>query len=305
MARTNLQIKVGTYTGNGVDSTNISGIGFRPQLVIIKGGANATVIRTKEMRGDKTAYLGTNVGNLSDAIQELLADGFQVGTNAVVNAAATVYYYIAIRGVSGQSNFRTGRYIGSGVDSRNFTVGGLNFTPDIAIIAGDIAANKVFRLTSHVGDDSSQFTGTINAADLIQNLQTNGFQLGADNRVNGSGTEYFFTALKALAGVIAYGSYVGDGVDNRNITGLGFQPDFVLIKQGDAANQCRMRTSSQTGDDTLRLGTAASGANEIQQLSSDGFQLGTSASVNNVASTHYWFAFKAGDHNAPIIRTVA
>ena len=43
------------------------------------------------------------------------------------------------------------------------------------------------------------------------------------------------------------GSYVGDGLDNRRITGVGFQPAVVLIK-ADTGQNAVMRTSTMAGD---------------------------------------------------------
>ena len=303
MARSNLQIKVGTYTGDGVDGTNITGVGFRPDLVIVKGGANFAVFRTKEMTGDATGYLGTNIALLADAIQEILNDGFQVGTHATVNAAATTYYYIAIRGTAGQNYFRTGKYTGSGVDARDFTTGGLGFIPDYVAISADAAQNKVFRTSTMSGDSTGNFGGAINIANAVQNLQLNGFQLGTAGQVNTSAGAYYFFALKELAGVIDVATFVGDATDNRNITGIGFQPDVIFIKSADTTGQARMKTSDLAGDAALPFGAAASGTNWLQSISSDGFQVGSSANGNT--ENYHILCLKAGSFNAPIVRTAA
>ncbi len=49
------------------------------------------------------------------------------------------------------------------------------------------------------------------------------------------------------------GSYVGNGTAGRSITGVGFQPDAVIIK-GNAAQHAVMRTSTMTGDAAKQMG---------------------------------------------------
>ncbi len=303
--RPNIQIKVGTYTGDGLDDRNITGIGFRPDLVIVKGGANVACIRTRQMRGDMSIVMSGYVATGTNLIQELLNDGFQVGTNAAVNTNAVVYYYIAIRGTAGQSHFRTGNYRGTGGDGRNFTVGGLNFTPDLVGIFGDDGVEKVWRSSAMSGDLTTFFSGIASDADYIQNLQSNGFQLGSKWEVNKSTTEFFFFAMKALAEAVAVGSYTGDGVDNREITGIGFRPDLVIVKSR-STGIARIRTSDMTTDaQGGYLSATAAAADGIQSLSADGFQIGTVGSVNTNAQVYDWFAFKSGDFNAPVARTAA
>lgn len=303
--RSNLQIKVGTYTGDGLDNRSITGIGFRPDLVITKGGANVGCIRTKEMRGDSSMSLSSPLATAADQIQGFTSDGFIVGTSVLANESATVYWYIAIRGSAGQAHFRTGNYVGDGNDSRNFITGGLGFTPDLVGIFGDTALTKAWRSSSMPGDLTSFFGGVTPTTNLVQNLQSNGFQLGTHALVNSSTLEYFFFAMKILAGVVAVGTYTGDGVNDREITGVGFKPDFVIVKSG-STNQARIRTSDMTTDAQCAFaGATAAASDGIQAMSVDGFQIGTNGSVNTNTQTYYWFAFKAGSFSAPIARTAA
>lgn len=305
MARANLFIKTGTYTGDGNDARDITGVGFQPDLVIIKGGANAAVWRNKMVPGDLTLLFGANSVSLANAIQGLMSDGFQVGTDVTVNASATVYYYVAIRGFAGQSNYRVGNYRGSGGDDRNYTGGGLNFTPDLVWIKKDGSDNPVFRTSDMVGDSASHFPALADAANEIQNLQSNGFQLGTSSRANASGSDYYFAAFKKLGGAIACGTYVGDQTDNREITGAGFTPDFVLVKTGTTATAGFLRTSDFSGDSSVSVGAVAPTTNLIQGFSSDGFQIGSALGVNKTGDTFWWFAFKSGSFACPITRLAA
>lgn len=304
MARTNLQIKVGTYTGDGTNDRNITGVGFRPQILIVKGGANVACVRTGRMRGDSSISMSSALASTTNQIQELQNDGFQVGSSALVNTNGTVYYYLALRGNAAQQYFRTGNYKGDGNDSRNFVTGGLNFTPDIVMDFADTTQQKIWRSASMTGDSTGYWGGVANATDRIQNLQSNGFQLGSSAEANSNGIEYFFAAMKAFPGIIAYGTYAGDGIDDKAITGVGFQADAVFVKR-DGASQGRLRTSTFTDTNSLFLGAAGAATTGIKSITSDGFTVGTDNSVNNNASTYYWIAFKAGNFNVPITRLTA
>jgi hypothetical protein len=50
------------------------------------------------------------------------------------------------------------------------------------------------------------------------------------------------------------GSYPGNGTDNRAITGLKFQPDVVIIKASNSAQEAVIRTSSMSGDLSKPMG---------------------------------------------------
>ena len=105
-------------------------------------------------------------------------------------------------------------------------------------------------------------------------------------------TDYFNTVL-----------YTGNGVDDRSITGVGFQPDFTWIKS-------RTTTDYNTLFDVVRgVGKRIfSNANEVedttpdslQAFESDGFEVGTNNGVNgnnyNFASWN-WKANGAGSAN--------
>lgn len=306
MARSNLQIKVGSYTGDGVDSRDITGVGFRPDLVIIKGGNNISAYRNKHHRGDLSNYFGGSGTNAANVIQEMLNDGFQVGTAAQVNTNAAVYYYIAIKGSSAQSHFAVGKYRGTAGDNRNFTTGGVNFTPDFVYTKIDGGTVGVWRTSAMAGDTSSFISVTANTANLIQNLQSNGFQLGTASEVNGA-FDYFFWAMKSYPGIFAVGTYTGDGLDNKVISGIGFTPDMVIVKNGSTTDPARMLTTDMITNtqDSMPLTTAAPDANGIKTLNSDGFTVGTSATVNGSGNTLYWIALKAGNYNVPITRVAS
>jgi predicted Zn-dependent protease with MMP-like domain len=297
--RTSFQVRVGSYTGDGIDNRAITGIGFQPDMVIVKGGANISRWRSRTMLNDATAPFATTGTDGADMIQNMTNDGFVVGTNASVNAAATIYYYVAIRSHTGQF-MRLGAYRGNGSDSRNIT--DVGFQPDFVCIKGNNgSANGVFHTSLMADDVTGFYSATASSSDVIQSFLSNGFQIGTTVHVNSSGAWYNYWALKNIPGIVKVGQYTGDGSDDRNITGLGFQPDVIIIKAIGTTGSSRMRLSNQVGDDTLRLPAFASSANEIQSILTDGFQVGTAMNANG--TVYDYLAIRAGDHTVSFTRT--
>ncbi len=88
------------------------------------------------------------------------------------------------------------------------------------------------------------------------------------------------------------GSYAGTGVA-QGITGVGFQPDVVILKS--ETTNALMRTSQMSTNDykNLSTGSFANSAARIRTLDADGFTVGTNADVNTSGTTYYYMAWKA------------
>ena len=99
-------------------------------------------------------------------------------------------------------------------------------------------------------------------------------------------TDYFNTKL-----------YTGNGVDDRSITGIGFQPDWVWLKHRngtnyhtffDAARGATKRIFPNVND------AQDTNADSLQAFESDGFELGTNAGVNGNSNTFVAWNWKGG-----------
>ena len=73
--------------------------------------------------------------------------------------------------------------------------------------------------------------------------------------------------------------YDGNATDGTEINGLGFEPEYVIIKQ-DNAKEAVHRPDSLGGDNTLWFKNESQSADMIQELQSDGFQIGLDDNVN-------------------------
>lgn len=304
MARYNLRIKCGTYTGTGA-LQNITDTGFRPQLVLTKGGANIACFRTRLMAAGQSAYFAGNTANFAQGINGFLDNGFQVGTDAKANANGTVYHYLAIWGAENQNYFRTFKYKGNGSDARQLGAQGIFFTPDLFFTKGDTAQNPCIRTVDVTGDNSWHPSGTADTTNEIQNFITNGVELGSSARVNSNGLEYFGFALKSLVGVIKTFTFTGDSVDDRNIIGQGFQPDFSLVKNGILTTAAVMKTSTMTANQAVSVGSSSPTTDLIQAFGSDGIQVGANTSVNASGNTIWGFSLKGGNYSVPIVRSAS
>lgn len=186
-------IKVGSYSGNGTDNRGITGVGFQPEVLFVRGSGNRLgAERLGGIAGDASFTMGTDQVS-TNKIQSLDADGFTIGTNTYVNASGDTYYYIAIKSVA--NNFYTGTYAGNGTDNRDITSPG--FQPELVYIMGDIVGyHSVFRTGTHVGDDTSMLNQTANTTNQIQAINTDGFEVSDQTRVNESGFNFYYFAAK-------------------------------------------------------------------------------------------------------------
>lgn len=184
----------GSYTGNGVNNRAITGTGFTPAVVVIKGNSSHYGWwRTTEVTGDSTlAY--PNFGNQSGRIKSFTSDGFTLGTDIEANENGITFYYFALKGVAGL--VKTGSYTGDGTDSRNIT--GLGFDPVLVWIKGNNSTSAVFRNLAFSGDNAFTFGSSTLTANLIQSFSTGGgnsFQIGSSTTVNQTSITHYYLAL--------------------------------------------------------------------------------------------------------------
>ena len=280
-------VVTGSYTGNGTDNRNITSVGFQPDLVIIKSrGTDIGVIRTSSMAGDLSKEMGGATAAGANYIQSLLSNGFQVGTNTEVNTNGTVYDFIAIKASDGF--VKVGSYTGNGTSGRSVT--GLGFSPATVFVMNGTTQEAVYSQQEGVGyttnfSNGSAFTGG------ILSLTSGGFTVGTDARVNATSNTYYYVAFNETAGDLDTGVYTGNGVDSTNLTGVGFQPEWMMINEGGTGYGVQHFDSQGAAtDSSSTFDAVAAGANRIQALQSDGFQVGTSAYVNTSGTSYAYLA---------------
>lgn len=300
----------GTYTANNTDNRNITGLGFTPNVVVVKNGTNAVaantaaVFNTDNSYGDFSNFF-VDVDGAVNNIQSLISDGFQVGTSIYVNGSGsdTHYYFAlggasAIGGASGTFTMDSGSYTGNGTTQAIK----VDFDADLVLIKSNNGQYQVFRTKLMQANNTGILANwSIFKDNAIVMMNESGFVIGSDLTVNENGATFHWQAFgnaydpvtRQGAADFMIGSYTGNGIDDRLITQMPFQPDFVIVK-GNSYEPAVWRSSAMSGDISSFLTSSYPAADYIQALSSNGFQIGTGASVNSLLDQYHWFAFKEG-----------
>lgn len=282
-----LRLVTGTYAGDGSDGRQIAGLGFPPDVVFLKAeDDHKGLVRTSTMSGDATKVL-ISTGSLEpNRIESLDADGFTVGSDDEVNKSGITYHWVAMKA---GDDLVVGSYVGNDNDDRSIT--GVGFQPVWVLTLGDNNDN-MFRPSSLSGDNSYNFSNTVNKSNRIQALEADGFQVGDEADVNESSRTYHYIAW-ATSSQVSEASYIGDNSDDRSITGIGFQAEMVWIKR-DNSQDSVWRPASVSGDDTLYFDDTGKQSNRIQALESDGFQVGNHNETNRINRTYYYLTLRDG-----------
>jgi len=287
------QMATGSYTGNGT-SQSITELGFSPDFVIVKASDDAQygVWTSSAMSADTTVYFRLyGTASITGAITSLDGDGFSVGSHATVNSNGITYYWEAFGG-SGSSYFKVGSYTGDGNDNRQITEVG--FQPDFVLVRTATYGNAYSVWSSSAltpGGYSYKFYRTM-GSNMIQGFHSDGFEIGTNDSVNRLDETYYYVAFKQHSDAFNVGSYTGDGNDNRQITEVGFQPQYVWI-EGNGTDWNAVHKSDQiSGEPTQYFQNANDYAvGMIKTLDSDGFTLGTNKNVNYNLGTYFYVAW--------------
>ncbi len=274
----------GSYTGTGSAKT-ISGIGFSPAVVFIKGGANGAYVKTSTMSANGSRLWENNGGLVTNAITGFTPNGFTVGSIAGVNNSGTTYYFMALS--ASYPGMKTGTYTGNGSSSRNLALTGGGtalFSIIIPAASGGGAVSCIDGTNYNFGYNSGGGSGNGNGS---QGGAISGMMVASG--FNNNGATYHYVAFLNSANNSKGDSYSGNGSDNRNYTGIGLQPSALFIYKAGTSD-ILWKTNSITTDNTMFFTSTSSGTNRIQSFLSTGFQLGNHADVNASSSTYYYMA---------------
>jgi hypothetical protein len=282
-----LRVASGTYTGNATDSRNITGLGFQPNLVIVKANsAQTAVARSSTMSGDVAKPLSGATALTANLIQNLQADGFQVGTDARVNASATTYYWVAIKAATGTMSL--GTYTGNGA---TVAVSGLGYSPEAVMVLGAGAQSSVLRIAGMT--TGFTFDSGTGVSSSVTSLDSGGFTVGNNAATSSSGVVYHYIAFNDVPGITDVATYTGNGAA-RTISGLGLNPSVALVRSTSttSARAGVWRPSSVTGTGSLRFNAAVNDTTAITALGSGSFNTGTSVDANASANAYAYLALK-------------
>jgi hypothetical protein len=287
-----IRVASGTYTGNNADNRAITGVGFQPDVVMIKSDDNAGVgvIRTSTMTGDNAKPLTGTTALTANLIQSLDSNGFTIGGAAAsanpVNKNGSAYHWVAFKSYTG--HMALGSYTGNGTSK---SISGLGFSPEYAMVlpaANTAAVQRMSAMTRTFtfGADTGSTTG-------ITSLDANGFSVGNSTSVNTNAATYYYVAWNQDVDEMKTTSYTGTGA-SQSVTGVGFQPAFVMVHANDTTTgrAGAMRSSAMSGTASQLFTATANESAGITALGSGSFTVGTSVTVNNNTTTYDYVAFK-------------
>ncbi len=291
----------GHYVGDGSSSRAISGLGFQPDIVFVKGAAaERAVARITPMPPGLAKDLADSRALKSACILSLDADGFTLGSEVSVNEAGVEFYWVAMKAVAG--SVELGQYTGNGDLYRNIAVSSL--APEACLVIPAGTDLPVYRQEGMPLWSAYAFDGSGRVSASIVGFSSGSFSVSSSGSTNRAGEDYYFVCWQAQPGMIEYGSYTGDDQPDRDITGLTLDPQYVLLAN-DGNNPAVHRTASLGGDATLFFGPQVVQNNLVQDLRPGGLQVGTDPSVNASGTEYFWLTFANSGLGADLQVTVA
>ncbi|MDO9693206.1 MAG: hypothetical protein Q7W56_00585, partial [Candidatus Latescibacteria bacterium] len=304
------EVTSGTYVGNGAGPRQISGVGFRPEVVIVKGDlTDPAVIRTATLPAGRSKLLAGDHPLEPNRIRDLTADGFEIGSDKDVNSSGVVYAWVAFSSSPGE--LKLGTYTGNGSVLQN--VNGVGFQPELVFVLPGHGSRPCWRSSVMPASQSMPFDRSLRTG-LISGFAADGFQVGWDNDVNQFGVVYHYVAWNMTPGSLAVGTYAGDGGSSQDITGLAFKPEWVLVKIGDNDLPAVQKPRALGGQDSGFVTPEVFTTEGIQDVHGFGFRVGADNAVNNDGHAYYYAAFDdnpgddadlavtiAADLDAPIV----
>ena len=310
------------YTGDGAAEHNISGLPFKPDLAHIKCRTLAHNHNMYDsLRGVSNALYTDATGaevQLLLGFTSFNAGGFTLGSRLSSNQSGKTYIAWCwnaggelVPNTDGsiessvmanvQGGFSIVKRTGTGA---NGTFGhGLDSAPEIVIVKSLEAASWIVYHKDLSGgyvvflDLTNAQTSTPTAfqsTDPTDSVVT----LGDYSNTNLATKEYINYCFHSVAGMSKIGSISGTGAEQA-ITGLGFEPDWVMIKRTDSVDGWHIFDSKREATKYLYADayiTETTTAQTLKSFDSDGFTLGTDAGVNASGGSYIYMAFKAGDN---------
>jgi hypothetical protein len=292
---------------------------FQPDLVWVKHRNHPTPhshnLADSVRGGTKVLYSNTTdyEETITNSITSFDSNGFTVGNNAAVNDS---YNYVAwcwkaggtaVSNTDGGNNsamvsanpdagFSIITYTGN--NTNNSSVGhGLNQAPEMFIYKRRSSASSWIIAHKDVNNYQAYLefnTGTSTNDSAMQSPTDSVIRFNTSSPTfNGSGQQWLIYAFHSVDGYQKVGSYTGTGSAGNTVTGLGFQPRFLLLKNATRTYEWVIVDSVRGGSNELNPNSsvAENGTGDPADITfdSDGFTLNNAegATNNNNATIIY------------------
>lgn len=299
------------YTGNGSTQTITNGIDLAGKGGLVwwkrRDSASYAHMLVDTARGSYSLSTDNpdNQYDSSTLLTSMNSNGFSIGSSAIVNGNAATYASWTFRKAA--KFFDVVTYTGTG--SARTIAHSLGIAPGMVIV----------KRTDTTGDWQVYSNGLTSAAYSIQLNLTNAqasattvwnstaptssvFSVGTDATVNASGgtyVAYLFAHDTSANGIIQCGSYTGNGSATGPNVSLGWEPQYLMIKNASGTGNWQIIDSMRgmpvgSADATLQA-NLSSAESSVEYLSptATGFQItSTSTEVNTSGSTYIYMAIR-------------
>ena len=315
-ANTDAGFSIVKWTTNGSSSQTVGhGLGVTPEIIFFKrlDSAQDWFVETNAIDG------GYDYGNLNTtaAFQDGGAAWSTRATSTTITAFTSSnnfdYIAYAFHSVEGFSKF--GSYTGNSSDNGPIVETG--FEPAFLMIknASDLGSWFMYDNKRNTSNPRKNYVlanaSNVEASDMGGvDFLSNGFQIKENHDdVNDTGDTYIYMAFAAdpdteqptLASSFNIETYTGNG-SSQSITGLGFSPNLVWIKDRSATRDHNLTDSIRGVTHPIYIETSAELTNStfLTSFDADGFSLGNQAASNENGDNFVAWTWKADD-NEPTI----
>ena len=317
------------YTGNSTNDTDITGVGFNPDLVWIKDrdasenhwlqdnvrgilhdiSSNETAPQVQNNFVSETISNGFTLSNsqeVNETGQDYVSWNWKAGTTSGISGGTitpSAYSFNTTSGFSAVAYTGTGANAtvphGLGAIPKMIIVKSLNLTANWMVYHSGIATDAEtdylnLNNTNAAGDNNTIWNDTAPTSSV--------FSVGSNTDVNGSGSTYIAYCFADVKGYSKFGGYTGNGSSTAGaFIYTGFRPAFIVIKRTNSATSAswfmfdnKINTYNPLTKYLVANTTAAEAGdsgNSIDLLS-NGFKFYTNGnSYNASGSTYIYMAF--------------
>ena len=310
--------KTVTYTGNS-STQSITGLGFQPDFVWIKSTSGNTYshVLTDSTRGTNSQIYSNDSSAATSFVSNVTsfdADGFSLGSATDSNASGANYLAYGWKANGGTTSSNTDGSITSTVQANTnlgFSIVKYTGTASNATVGHGLSSAPEYVIIKNYSGNYSWVTGSslLNDPLAYSDLNTNKwsrsgspwnstqptssvFSIGTYVALNGSGQNMIAYCFHSVSGYSKMGTYTGTGSSN-SITGLGFQPNWVMIKCTDVAGEDWPIFTSALPNNYVVANSGAIAQSFTFSFDSDGFTVPASSGMTNGSGQNYiYMAFK-------------
>ena len=305
------------YDGNG-GTQSITGLGFSPSWVWAKRRSATEdhawfdILRGVERQIASNKTNGQNT--TTNGISSFDTDGWTTGANNALNTSGQTYVawnwkanpvptintdgtIQSLVSANQAAGFSIVKWTTNGSASQ-YVGHGLSVAPSIIIYKRLDGSQDWFFETDIIGGSYNYLnlntSGAVQAGGAAWSTRSTSTTISAFTSSNN--LDYIAYCFTSISGFSSFGTYTGNS-STQSITGLGFQPNWLMIKQTNGSNSWRMFDSARglSAPQTLFANLDSqedSESNTVSSFDSDGWTMGSQQGVNDNGDTYLYMAFK-------------